>query len=164
MKSIFKRRDFLKKVSCMGVGGAFFLCCPLKMKGNGAAQSEQKGKKKLDLDKLTYCAYQCTEACELYKATVTNDEKLKKKVFTTWKWKEKFKLTYDPKIVFCHGCKTKDKPMNVVLKKCTVRKCAMEKKLASCIQCPELKVCKKELWIQYPQHRDYVLKLKKKYT
>ena len=162
MKASHNRRDFLKHCSQLGMSCAFLLCGKNIMAAKASIVASQEKKKDLDPDKFTYCGYQCKQ-CELLKATLNNDEELKKKVYKTWKWKEQYGIEYDPDKVFCYGCKADDKPSNPVLDKCQVRKCAREKELAACFQCEELKSCDKEYWAKYPQQKTYTLKLQEKY-
>lgn len=89
---------------------------------------------------------------------------MKKKVFAEWKFKERFGVEFDPEIVFCHGCKVEDRPLSIILKECTVRKCAIDREVVSCVQCKELKDCEKDLWTRFPKFKEYVEGLQKKYV
>ena len=163
MTSTFSRRDFLETCSHLGIGCALVLCPRGVLgKGKGAFLSQDE-EKVPDPKDFTYCGYKCSPECKLFKASQENDVKLKEEVYKEWKWKEKHGVEFDPDTVFCYGCKTQDKPLSPVLQKCTVRECAMEKKMASCIQCKELKGCDKELWINDPKHREKVLEMQGKY-
>ncbi|HPG40114.1 MAG TPA: DUF3795 domain-containing protein [bacterium] len=155
------RRDFLKHGAQLCAICAFSSCIK-----NGVAQGdpEKTDDKTPDPTKMTFCGYECTIQCELYKATLENNVELKKKVYTDWKMKERRGFDFDPALVFCYGCKVTDKPLNAVLEKCTVRKCAMEKKLAACIQCKALKDCDKELWTNYPEFKKQMLEVQVKYV
>ena len=96
-------------------------------------------------------------------ASVKNDPELKKEAYTIWKIKEKYNIDFDPETIFCYGCKNTEKPEGVVLKNCTVRKCVLSKGLNCCIECSELSGCTKELWSQFPDFRQYVIEMQKKY-
>jgi len=156
MKSSTDRRQFLKSCSKIGSGCALFYLC-----GNGWAQDSTQTEKKEPVvpnpSELTYCGYKCTMECPLYKATIENDEAARKKAYEDFKWKEQYGIEYDPDVVFCYGCKAEDKPKNIILKKCTVRECAISKKLKSCIQCKDLKPCNKELWSRFPDFKKHVI-------
>ena len=52
----------------------------------------------------------------------------------------------------CKGCRGNDE------KECPVKDCVIEKKLPSCAHCKDLKTCKEELWLKFPQHRENVLR------
>jgi hypothetical protein len=99
----------------------------------------------------------------LYKATIENNVELKKKAFEQFKMKEKLGIDFDPEKVFCWGCKVKDKPLSNTLNACTVRKCVIEKKYESCIQCNGLKTCEMELWKEYPKFKEKVIGMQEKY-
>jgi hypothetical protein len=158
------RRDFLKNCSRMGLCCGFLLYnWRLWAQEDDAEKAEEK-KEAPDPEKLTYCGFQCDLKCNLFRATVENDLELKKKVYEEWKWKEWHDVDFDADIVFCHGCKVEDKPKNLILQKCTVRKCAVDKKLASCIQCKELKKCEKELWTRFPDFKKNVEKIQADYV
>ena len=146
MKPSIDRRDFLKSCSQFSGGCALFLLCQKGIAQEAAEETEQKDKKIPNPKELTYCGFKCNMECNLYKATKENDTELKKKVYKEWKWKEQHDIEFDPDKVFCYGCKEEEKPKNLILQKCTVRPCAMGKKLDSCIQCSGLKDCDKELW------------------
>ena len=90
------------------------------------------------------------QVCELYKATLENDEKAKKLIYEKWEWKEKFGVDYDPEKVFCHTCKPGDKPKKVGMAECVIRICAMANGMESCVQCKNLAGCDKEYWKKWP--------------
>jgi hypothetical protein len=65
--------------------------------------------------------------------------------------------------LYCFGCKNSEKPEGIVLKNCTVRSCAIEKKIESCIECDELVACDKELWERFPDFKKMVIEMQQKY-
>jgi len=145
------RRQFLKQCTKVGLG-----CLPLLMWHDKlsaqTADSTAAGKPILiDPKTRSYCGIACEDSCELYKATMTNDVELKKKVYTDWNWKERFQVDFDPEKVFCYNCK----PVNGLLKpgmaECKVRQCTINNKMDSCIQCKKLVSCDQELWTRWPQ-------------
>ena len=161
MPKQIKRREFLIKGSCAGIA-----CCALLM----SAKASPFGKlltmaedEPIDPKRLNYCGYTCPSDCKFLIASVKNDPELKKEAYTIWKIKEKYNIDFDPETIFCYGCKNTEKPEGVVLKNCTVRKCALSKGLNCCIECSELSGCTKELWSQFPDFRQYVIELQKKY-
>jgi len=160
MKSKLKRREFLSTGCRAGLAGCAVLMC-----GNTFAMSHFIGQddEVPDPKKLNYCGYTCPEKCEYLQATLNDDEELKKKCFETWSIKERYGVEYDPKISFCYGCKTEDKPEGVVVSECTVRSCVIDKGLDCCIECDELTTCDKDLWKRYPDFHKGVIGLRQKY-
>ena len=150
MNSNSNRRRFIRNSSIAG--------CTLFISGKLSAFSFQEDKIP-DPKKLNYCGYTCPKECQFLEASVKNNNELKKKAYETWKIKERYNLDFDPKTAFCFGCKTKDKPAGVVMTNCTVRVCAIEKKLDSCIECKNLKTCQKDLWTQFPDFHKSTIKL-----
>ena len=159
MKTELKRRDFVGK--CFKAGVA----CGALVYGNSmlAQDPAKKQEQKPDPKSLTYCGFKCSPQCNLYKASVENNAELKKKAYEEFKMKEKYNIDFDPDKVFCFGCKTKDKPLSVVLTSCTVRKCAMGKGYECCIECSGLEACEQKLWKDFPQFKDNVIKMQKAY-
>ena len=117
----------------------------------------------IDPEKLSYCGYTCPEDCKLLKATVANDEQLKREAFDAWKIQERFGIEFDPKTAICYGCKSLDKPEGVVIGRCDVRACAEEKQHASCIQCGELTGCDKDLWRRFPEFKQQVVGMRERF-
>jgi hypothetical protein len=158
MKTEIKRRDFVTKCFKAGVTGCAFLY------GNSLlARDSVKQVQKPDFKSLTYCGYKCTVECTLYRATIQNNNELKKKAFEEFKMKEKFNIDFDAEKVFCYGCKPKDKPLSLGVSACTVRKCAIEKGFDCCIECTGLAACDKELWKNFPQFKEKVIEMQKSF-
>jgi len=158
MKTNLKRREFVGKCFKAGVAG-----CSLVYGNSLLAEDRQQQVQKPDLKSLTFCGFKCTTACTLYKATIEDNGELRKKAYEEFKWKEKFNVDYDAARVFCWGCKIKDKPLSINVSACTVRKCAIEKRYDSCIQCNGLVACDKELWKNFPKFKESVLEMQKVY-
>jgi hypothetical protein len=158
MKTEIKRREFLGKCFKAGAAG-----CALFYGNSLLAQDPKQQVQKPDLKSLTFCGFKCSNQCTLYRATIENSPELRKKAYEEFKWKEKFNVDYDPVKVFCWGCKPKDKPLSINVIACTVRKCAIEKKYDSCIQCNGLSACDKELWKNFPKFKAAVLESQKVY-
>jgi hypothetical protein len=162
MKTTFNRRDFLKKSSIAGIA-----CCGLLYHSdNSTARSLNTlldDKETPDPKKLNYCGYQCPADCRFLKATKENNTELKKQAYTDWKIKEKYGVEFDPETAICWSCKAQDKPEGIVIKQCSVRKCAIEKGYDCCIQCKDLTECKKPLWDNFPDFKKTVIEMQKKY-
>ena len=149
------RREFIKCCSLMLGAGCF-------SGFTGLEAVKLSSSEKIDIDALTYCAYKCSpKECILLKATLENNEELRKKAYKEYKFKEEDGLDYDPAQVFCHTCKDHDKPVNVQVKRCDVRNCAVEKGLRGCIECKELAACDRDIWRRFPKQKQYALKLQK---
>jgi hypothetical protein len=161
MPKTLKRREFLIKGSCAG-----FACFALFMGHKGPTLGNMlrsAGDEPVDPKTLNYCGYKCPSDCQFLQASLKNDPALKKEVYQQWKIKEKYNIDFDPEAIFCFGCKNREKPEGVVLSNCTVRKCAISKGLDCCVECSELSECKKELWSQFPDFKQQVLEMQKKY-
>jgi hypothetical protein len=164
MRSPLPRREFLRLFGQFGV-----VCACGGMAVRLAAEQTQAGepapKKKLpELKTLAYCGLICDDRCPLYKATRTNDAAAKQKVYEEWKWKEKFGIEFNPDQVFCHGCKAPGKPENIPHSRCTVLKCSAARGFDSCVQCQKLADCDKELWKNYPDFHQQMVKLQQAYA
>ena len=149
--------------NCAQAGGA---CCALFLfdKHLSATDGAEKSKtEKIDFKKLSYCGIPCETQCELYKATLGNNAVLKKKVYDEWKWKEKFKIEFDPEKVFCWGCKPEDKPLKIGMDACDVRNCSIENGMESCIRCGNLAACEKTFWKNWPSFYEQVKKMQAQY-
>jgi hypothetical protein len=160
MKNELKRREFL--TSCYRAGMA---CCAMMVSQKLVSGHDLnfKEENKINPKKLNYCGYKCPASCSLLKATVENNIELKKKAYESFKIKEKFGIEFDQEKVFCWGCKTLDKPVGITVNGCTVRNCAISKKIDCCIECNELRACKKELWEAFPKFKAKMVELQKKY-
>jgi hypothetical protein len=161
MKTELKRREFLMK-SCQ----AGITCCALLYgpKLNTLGNLHQgTGSDTPDPKKLNYCGYTCPADCKMKKATFGNDIALKKEAYKLWRIEEKYGIAFDPERIFCYECKTPDKPLGLVVEKCSVRTCAREKGYDCCIQCDHLSVCDKEIWKAFPDFHKEVIEMQKKF-
>ncbi|QGY42639.1 DUF3795 domain-containing protein [Maribellus comscasis] len=154
MKSQINRRIFLKTGYVTG--------CATLLSGKLSAFSFLQ-EETPDPKKLNYCGYKCPDNCKLLEASVKNDPALKKEVYETWKMQERHNVDFDADKIFCFGCKIDDKPLGVVVKKCTVRQYAIERKMDACIECQNLKTCEKELWQKFPGFHNTVIKMQESY-
>jgi hypothetical protein len=149
---MIKRREFLKS----GVG-----CCILV---TGAGPFVFANDEKPDPKLLNYCGYKCPDDCKMYLAGKSDDEALKIEAYTLWRFEEKYGVRYSPEIVFCEQCKGTENPKSLLLTKCSVRNCAIEKGYDCCIECDDLKTCDKEIWFTFPQFKVEVLKMQVAYN
>lgn len=158
------RRRFLKKLSGLGVS-CFSLAMWYSHSLAYESDQDETGRKveAIDLKKRSYCGIACESECELFKATRENDVDLKKKVFDEWNWKEEFGVEFDPDQVFCYHCKPENKIYKTGMIDCKVRKCAIQNKLESCIECKNLSSCDQEFWNKWPKFYDHVIQLQKQY-
>ncbi|MCX6238304.1 MAG: DUF3795 domain-containing protein [Bacteroidia bacterium] len=146
------RRKFIKGV--LGISGGLVAFSRLNA-GNPYRQVTQKP----DIESMSFCCLKCGPQCPIFNATVNNDLTAKQKIADNWA--KKFGGTFTVDDVFCYGCKEDGKPLNKMLLKCTVRKCAKEKGLKSCSLCSDLEKCEKDLWTNWPNLKPNVLKIQK---
>ena len=154
------RREFLKLLSQFGAACA---CGGMAVR-LAADQAKPGGPKLPDLKTRAYCGLICDDSCPLFKATRTNDAAAKEKVYTEWKWKEKSGIEFNPDQVFCYGCKAPGKPENIPHSRCTVLKCSAARGFDSCVQCRKLADCDKDLWKNYPDFHQQMIKLQQMYA
>jgi len=161
------RRQFLEQCAkCGGVCGALLVLNRLGPAQESSSSKSGREQAPVDLAKLCYCGIPesyCTRQCELYKATQANDAQMKKAVYDAWQMKTKWGIDFDADKVFCHLCKPGDKPMNVSVKACPVRNCAVSNGMESCVQCRELESCGKEYWKTWPSAFANAKKLQARY-
>lgn len=157
MKNSIHRREFILNGSIACMGGC------LMFSGSAFRAPFLSESDEIVPEDLCYCGYKCPDDCKFYLATVNNDTELKKEVFKEWSLGERYGLTFDPEKIFCYKCKPADRPEGPVLTNCTVRSCAVEKGYAACIQCDELKSCKKDLWERFPEFHKQVIKMQEEY-
>jgi uncharacterized protein DUF3795 len=162
MKEKITRRSFLRSSTLVG-----FACCGLMFTNQALAlkriEKMIEDDEIIDPSTLNYCGYICPEDCKFLKATVENDTALKRKAYELWDLKNRYDVDFDPNKVFCYGCKNTEKPEGIYLQKCSVRNCAKEKQVQSCIECDELKECDKELWTRFPKFKEQVIEMQNKY-
>lgn len=164
MEAKQSRRRFLKVCAQSGVACCALLAWTRNQPAEECPENKQEQKlKPIDFDKLSYCGVPCQQVCELYKATLENDEKAKKLVYEKWGWKKKFAMEYDPEKVFCHTCKPGDKPKKVGMDVCVIRNCAMANGMEACVQCKNLAACDKEYWKNWPALYEFNKKNQERY-
>lgn len=155
MKTNSNRRKFIQTSSIVG--------CSLLISGKMSAFSFYENEIP-DPKKLNYCGYICPKDCQFLEASIKNDKELKKKAYEIWKIKEKYNIDFDPKTIFCFGCKNEDKPAGIVMINCTVRACAIDKELDACIECKELKTCEKDIWTRFPDFHKKIIEMQKSWV
>jgi hypothetical protein len=138
------RRGFLATTACSGV-------CLLT---SAVVSRGEEGS-------LAYCTADCSpDRCPFHKASLADDREFKAQVAA--RWQKKLGRSIPLEEVFCFGCKVPPARQGHGVKSCTVRACVVERKLASCVQCPDLATCQKELWINYPDFKKKVLEIQKR--
>jgi hypothetical protein len=81
---------------------------------------------------IAYCGLDCAE-CGAYKATVANDDELRKQ--TAKQWSEMFGADVKPEDVNCMGCKS-DILMGYC-SECKIRECGNSKAIGNCGVCSD---------------------------
>jgi len=144
------RKQFLKTCALCAAAG------PVVLKGILSAQPAEPEKPKM----TAYCGLNCAE-CPAYIATQKNDDALRAE--TAKKWSEMFKADIKASDVNCDGCPTDSERVFNYCRICEIRKCAREKKLATCADCPEYP-CQKlnEFLAQAPEAKAALEELRKK--
>ena len=79
------------------------------------------------------CGLNCLE-CGAYKATMTNDDNLRKQ--TADEWKKLYNADIKPEHINCMGC-TSDDTVFGFCKECKLRVCCKSKGHANCAHCPD---------------------------
>jgi hypothetical protein len=88
---------------------------------------------------IAFCGLDC-EKCEARKATVNNDDELRKAVAK--KWSEFNHVEITPDMINCLGCRSEGPKTPYCEKYCPIRKCARKKGFTTCGDCPTLESCK----------------------
>lgn len=79
---------------------------------------------------MAYCGIMCDE-CKAYKATMENDNELRK--ITAKQWSKINKTGYQPEQINCKGCRSQDR--FIYCESCEIRSCCIEKQLDHCGDC-----------------------------
>lgn len=87
---------------------------------------------------IAYCGLDCAK-CDAYLATVNNDDALRAK--TAQLWSEMNQAPITPEMINCAGCCADGVKTPYCESMCPIRKCAMEKGLASCARCADMEAC-----------------------
>ncbi len=91
-------------------------------------------------DHIAYCGLDC-ETCEARLATVKNDNELRNKVSKEWSELNGVEIT--PEMINCTGCRILGVKTVYCDSLCPIRKCAMQKQVETCGNCPEMESCEK---------------------
>ncbi|MDP8229367.1 MAG: DUF3795 domain-containing protein [Candidatus Electryoneaceae bacterium] len=84
---------------------------------------------------IAKCGMICTE-CEAYIATQDDDLEAKKKIAAQWTKSYEFEFT--PETISCDGCQTETGQLCAWADGgCEIRKCAVEKNVATCANCDD---------------------------
>ena len=160
--NMIKRRDFILKSCKAGMAGCALLY-GARLYGAGNLKPAT-GMVKPDPKLLNYCGYTCASDCKMKKATLENNIALKKEAYQDWRIEKKYGIAFDPDKVFCYGCKgVQGNKVGLVVEKCSVRNCCIEKGYDCCIQCAELATCDKEIWKTFPDFHKMMLEMQKNY-
>lgn len=87
---------------------------------------------------IAYCGLDC-EKCDAYLATIHDDQALREK--TAKRWAALNHAPILPEHINCHGCRVDGVKTVYCESLCGIRPCAVEKGVATCGDCPELKRC-----------------------
>ena len=151
------RRKFIAGVAMCGA------CLCSRFPAFATEEASSTEQEAINPKERCFCGYKCPSDCKFRQATLEDDVELKREAWKEWKIEERFGVEFDAEQAICYGCKEMDKPAGIVLKRCTVRTCAMEKKLDCCIECDELQGCDKDLWTRFPKFKEQVIEMRKKY-
>ncbi len=89
-------------------------------------------------DMIGYCGLDC-EKCDAYIATVHNDQDLREKTAKLWAKLNNAPIL--PEHINCEGCRMSGVKTVFCERICEIRKCALEKRVSTCGDCPELETC-----------------------
>jgi hypothetical protein len=140
------RKQFCQGCLAMVVAG---LGAPLLFGGreDGVKKSAENERKKI----IAACGLVCSE-CPAYIATQKNDDALRAE--TAAKWSKMFHAEIKAADIQCDGCPSDSGQLFSHCAVCEIRKCAREKKLATCARCPEYSCPKLESFLaQVPEAR-----------
>ena len=85
-----------------------------------------------------YCGLDC-ETCDAYLATLHDDQALREK--TAALWAELNQAPILPEHIHCEGCRMDGAKTVYCEHLCEIRRCALQKGLATCGGCPDLETC-----------------------
>ena len=93
------------------------------------------------MDKMIgYCGIDCSK-CDVYIATINDDNELREK--TAKLWSELNRVTITPDMLNCVGCRCDGVKTYFCSDMCEIRKCAEAREYVSCCSCGEAPTCKK---------------------
>jgi len=149
------RKEFFKSCFAMILAGAGAIALFGK-KGDEVKKEEGKKEEKKIIAK---CGIVCSE-CPAYIATQKNDDALR--AATAKKWSEMFKSDIKAADINCNGCQSETGPLFNYCNTCEIRKCAREKKVETCANCPEYTCAKLDAFLaNVPEARKVLEELRK---
>lgn len=148
------RKQFCQNCLAMVLAG---VGAPMMFGKKGDEVKKEKEKEKKIIAK---CGLVCSE-CPAYIATQKNDDVLRAE--TAKKWSEMFKFDIKAADIICDGCPSDTGRLFNYCATCEIRKCASEKKVATCADCPEYS-CQKldDFLVQVPEARKMLEGLRNK--
>lgn len=106
---------------------------------------------------LAYCGLVCSD-CNAYKATVNNDETLRKQ--TAGEWSKMFRVDIKTELINCLGCNSDVRFSYCSM--CQIRACSSERKYDTCAQCDSFGCDKLEEILKHvPEARERLEKMRK---
>ena len=87
---------------------------------------------------IAFCGLNCRK-CDAYVATVNNDRALREK--TARLWSELNHVLITPEQINCEGCRADGAKTVFCSELCGIRKCAVEKGVATCGDCASMESC-----------------------
>ena len=88
---------------------------------------------------IAYCGLDC-EQCDAYIATLHDDQALREK--TAKLWAELNHAPILPEHINCQGCRADGVKTVFCEQLCAVRRCARQRGVATCGDCPEMETCR----------------------
>ena len=149
------RKQFCQNCLAVVLAG---IGAPLMFGKKGDEVKKEVGKEK-EKKMIAKCGIVCSE-CPAYIATQKNNDVLRAE--TAKKWSEMFKPDIKAADINCDGCPSDSPRLFNYCNVCEIRKCAREKKVATCASCPEYS-CKKldEFLAQVPEARAALEEMRK---
>ncbi len=89
-------------------------------------------------DMIAYCGLDC-ERCDAYLATINNDQALREKTAELWAKLNNAPIL--PEHINCQGCRVEGVKTIFCDSLCGIRKCAQNKGVTTCGDCPDIKTC-----------------------
>ena len=87
---------------------------------------------------IAYCGLDC-EQCDAYIATLHDDQALREK--TAKLWAELNHVPILPEHIHCQGCRADGAKTVFCEQLCAVRRCARQRGVDTCGDCPEVETC-----------------------
>lgn len=137
------RREFLCCIGSTALAPLLGCSAFVPRISKGAGVSE--GKATVKPDDFSFCGVDCT-SCDVLKATVLGDEEARRRAHQAWTktaqqhWGMQ---ALDPAILNCRGCRTEGADIFKGCRHCPMRRCAKQRGLSSCGQCPQWQKCER---------------------